>query len=106
MIDIDQMWRNYFPDRYVHMVKEILKVEAPLSEEWLLKRTAPFFGREKVTSVVQNAYEKAMAGCEGIGIIRRNGFLYLEQDNPIFLERQEVKSEKFVIFASKSWLWV
>ena len=84
MIDIDQMWRNYFPDRYVHMVKEILKVEAPLSEEWLLKRTAPFFGREKVTSVVQNAYEKAMAGCEGIGIIRRNGFLYLEQDNPIF----------------------
>lgn len=83
IVDIDQMWRDYFPDRYMQMVKEILSVEAPLSEEWLLKRTAAFFGREKVTNVVQNAYEKAMAGCERIGIIRRDGFLYLNQDTPV-----------------------
>ncbi|MGM9999137.1 MAG: DUF4011 domain-containing protein [Candidatus Bruticola sp.] len=60
------------------LVKAILDIEAPLSEEWLLKRTVYLFDREKVTSVVQRLYEEKMFGCERIGILRRRGFLYLD----------------------------
>ncbi len=59
-------------------VLEILRYENPLSEEWLLKRIVHFFDHEKVTVAVKEAYEKHMWGCEKLGIIRRNGFLYLQ----------------------------
>lgn len=67
------------------MILRILEVEAPLSEEWLLKRIAWMFGREKVTSVVQREYETRMYGCERNGIIRRNGFLYLKDNHNYML---------------------
>ena len=77
---------------------KILEVEAPLSEEWLLKRVAWMFGREKVTSVVQREYETRMYGCDRNGIIRRNGFLYLKDQNGFMLrvpgeyaEKREIK---------------
>lgn len=78
-------------------VSEILKIEAPLSEEWLLKRISWMFGREKVTSVVQREYETRMYGCSRNGIIRRNGFLYLQDQNDYVLrvpgngEKRDIK---------------
>ncbi len=60
----------------------ILKVEAPLSEEWLLRRISFLFNREKVTNVVREEFDNAMLSCHDNGIIRRDGFLYLA-DNPI-----------------------
>ena len=75
--DIEQLGRRYLPYNFKGMVKEILLIEAPLSEELLLKRTVSYFGREKVTSVVLEQYNSLMRGCQQIGIIRRNGFLYL-----------------------------
>jgi hypothetical protein len=59
-------------------VLEILRRENPLCEEWLLKRIVHFFDKEKVTSVVRETYERQMYGCEKLGILRRNGFLYLQ----------------------------
>lgn len=67
---------NGYP--YMRIVKEILAVEAPLSEEWLLKRTVSWFNAERVSSTVRASYECSMRGCLREGIIRRNGFLYLE----------------------------
>ena len=64
-------------NNFQNFIKQVLQVEAPLSEEWLLKRIPWMFGREKVTSVVQREYESRMYGCSRNGIIRRNGFLYL-----------------------------
>lgn len=63
---------------FLKMLKEVLTVEAPLSEEWLLKRSVALYGREKVTSVVQRMHEKNMNKCLKNGIIRRDGFLWLE----------------------------
>ena len=65
------------------IVKEILEVEAPLSEELLLKRIVWYFDREKVTSAVQRSYEWQMHGHQRYGIIRRNGFLYLDNGKEI-----------------------
>ena len=75
--DIERLARRYLPYNYKGMVKEILLIEAPLSEDLLLRRTVSYFGREKVTSVVLEQYNSLMRGCQQIGIIRRNGFLYL-----------------------------
>ena len=60
------------------IVKRILEVEAPLSEEWLLKRIVYMFDREKVTNVVRNEFDEIMFDCRRLGIIRKNGFLYLQ----------------------------
>ena len=65
------------------MIKEILEVESPLSEELLLKRIVHYFDREKVTNVVQRAYLTLMEGHENYGIIRRDGFLYLSTNKNI-----------------------
>lgn len=44
-----------------------------LSEDLFLKRIVWYFEREKVTNVVQRAYEQQMYGYQRYGIIRRNG---------------------------------
>lgn len=81
--DIDKLSRQFLPRDFKGMVKAILEVEAPLSEDLLLKRIVWYFDREKVTSVVQRAYEQQMYGYESYGIIRRNGFLYLNNAKEI-----------------------
>ena len=70
----DVLSNNRIP--FKQYIKCILETEAPLSEEWLLKRIVGIFGRDRVTKVVQRDYESKMWNCEDVGIIRRNGFLY------------------------------
>ena len=60
------------------IVRAILEVEAPVSEEWMLKRLVYLYDREKVTSVVVSGFEQDMRSCRNLGIIRKNGFLYLQ----------------------------
>ena len=76
-------------------IREILDTEAPLSENYLLKRIISIYGREKVTKVVVQDYERRMYRCEQIGIIRRNGFLYLQGKTEIKFrvpgDRREIK---------------
>ncbi len=75
--DIDRLSRQYLPRDFKGFVKAILQVEAPLSEELLLKRIVWYFGKEKVTGAVQKEYEHLMIGYQRYGIVRRSGFLYL-----------------------------
>lgn len=75
--------KTYSASQFQHGLISVLEKEAPLSEEYLLKRISPLFGREKVTSVVQQAYNSLMYGCTSNGILRRNGFLYLLSQNEI-----------------------
>lgn len=81
--DVHKLSKQYLPHDFKGMIKAILEIEAPLSEDLLLKRIAWCFGREKVTSVVQRAYEQQMYGRQRYGIIRRNGFLYLNNGKKI-----------------------
>ena len=76
-------------------IRDIARAEAPLSEEFLLKRIVRAFGREKVTKVVVNEFNTHMKGCEKNGILRRDGFLYMNNMEEIRLrvpgDRREVK---------------
>lgn len=81
--DIHKLSRQRRLNDFKGFVKAILEIEAPLSEEILLKRMVWWFGREKVTNVVQRDYEAEMRGCDSYGIIRRNGFLYLDNGKEI-----------------------
>lgn len=93
--DIEKLSHKYLPGDFKGMVREILEIEAPLSEELLLKRTVQYFGREKVTNVVQKKYEELMSDCENDGIIRRDGFLYLGVDSADKIQfRCEGESER------------
>ncbi len=60
------------------IISEIVETEQPISEEWLLKRIAFLFGREKVTNVVRDEFNYQMRKCQDFGIIRKNGFMYIE----------------------------
>ncbi len=63
----------------VRVTRAILEKEAPLSEEWLLKRIVFLFGgREKVTNVVRSEFDRLMWNSGNQGILRRDGFLYLQ----------------------------
>lgn len=77
MVDVESIEDKY---RYnvFNIVRAVLEVEAPVSEEWLLKRIVHLYDREKVTSVVTTQFRYDMRYCESKGIIRRNGFMYLK----------------------------
>ena len=81
--DIQSLCQQYLPRDFKGMVKAVLEVESPLSEELFLRRIVWLFGREKVTKVVWQDYKQKMYGCQRYGIIRRNGFLYLENGQEI-----------------------
>lgn len=65
----------------MEVIKQIAENEAPISEEWLLKRIVPIFGKTKVTNVVRNDYEALMNNAVSNGLIRRNGFIYIAGNN-------------------------
>lgn len=81
--DINMLSKMHRFGDFREMIRDVLLLEAPLSEELLLKRIAWYFGREKVTSTVKDAYRCQMINCQQYGIIRRNGFLYLNNERPI-----------------------
>ena len=82
-VDFFEVCRRHHYNDFKAIVKEILEVEAPLSEDLFLKRIVWYFDREKVTNVVQRAYEQQMYGYQRYGIIRRNGFLYLDNGKEV-----------------------
>lgn len=81
--DFFEVCQHHHYSDFKVIVKEILELEAPLSEDLFLKRIVWYFDREKVTNVVQRAYEQQMYGYQRYGIIRRNGFLYLDNGKEI-----------------------
>lgn len=85
--DVNKLSRQYLPRDFKGMIKAILETEAPLSEDLLLKRIVWCFGREKVTNVVQHAFEQQMYGYQHYGISRHNGFLYLNNGKEIQFRR-------------------
>ena len=91
--DVEHLANLYFHSDFKKMVKEILKVEAPLSEEWLLKRIVKWYGQDKVIKRVKDRFEWQMDGCWLNGIMRIDNFLYL-MDEPIhFRAPGDVKRE-------------
>ncbi len=61
------------------VTRAIVEVESPVSEEWLLKRIVFLFaGREKVTNIVRREFNRYMWNCARYGIVRKDGFLYMQ----------------------------
>ena len=81
--DVDALIEKYMPGDFKGLIKAILEVEAPLSERLLLGRIVQCFGRKKVTSIVWDEFEEKMRGCRRVGIIRKKGFLYLDNSRNI-----------------------
>lgn len=77
------------------IIKMTVKEEAPLSEEWLLKRIPFLLGREKVTPVVKEEFERCLSKLSSEGIVRRNGFIYLDGEQiPMLRIPKEGEDEK------------
>lgn len=68
-----------FKNDFQGTVRLILEIEAPLSEEYFLRRLAWFWGREKASDYVILEFLGEMKNCtQKHGIIRKEGFMYLE----------------------------
>lgn len=83
------------------VVLAVVRAEAPISEEWLLKRIVFLFGgREKVTNVVRQEFDSQMRNCARLGIVRKNGFLYMQgQEIPMLrvpVENCEPRDIKYI----------
>lgn len=83
------------------VIRAIVELEGPLSEEWLLKRIAFLFGREKVTSIVRDEFNYIMRNCSYYNIIRKNGFLYMQgKEIPMlrvpFDDAKELRDVKYI----------
>ena len=89
--DVMELYKSNYSTQ--SLVKAIMEIEAPISEEYLLKRICFKYGREKVTSVVKQKFASEMYACERNGIIMRNGFLYLSDKNSYVLRVPGVKRD-------------
>ena len=78
---------------FKNAIKEILQTEGPLAEDALLKRIAPFFGGKSISKTVVNEFDIRMVICEKEGIIRRDGFLYLQDQESVKLRVPGVKRD-------------
>ncbi len=78
LADINELNRKY-PDKTQtqRLVRAVLESEAPVSEEWLLRRLCFRYSAQRVSRSMAAQFEKEMSGCERLGIIRRGGFIYL-----------------------------
>lgn len=59
------------------VIRAILEVEAPVSEEWLMRRMLHLFGKDRLSSYVEERFSIALASSELIDAVRKNGYLYL-----------------------------
>lgn len=70
-------------DTYGHnkwnVIQAIVELEAPIAEEWLLKRIVFLFEREKVTNAVRDEFHFIMRNCSNSKITQKNGFLYVQE---------------------------
>ena len=78
------------------VVHAILEIEAPMSEEWLLKRIVNLYDKEKVTKSVMEKFDSDMIFCSKYGIIRRNNFLYLKDKEIPILRVSEDRDVKYI----------
>lgn len=62
----------------LNVIRAIVEPEAPIAEEWVLKRVAFLFDREKVTSVMRDEFDYVMRNCAKYNIVRKDGFLYIK----------------------------
>ena len=62
-------------------IAQIAAVEAPVSEEWLLRRLVSMFGISKVTNVVRDQYNTMTYRLSSYNLVRRNGFIYQAGNN-------------------------
>lgn len=53
------IYSKKFPT-FENSIYDLVKTEAPITEEYLLKKTAPLFGREKITNVVRQYFADNM----------------------------------------------
>ncbi len=78
-------------------IKSILEEEAPMSEEYLLKRICFIYGRKVVNTTVHQQFTMDMRECFKNGIIRRNGFLYLSNQSTFkFRVPGDVREIKYI----------
>ena len=75
-----------------NVIRAIIEKESPISEEWLLRRVAFLFGREKVTSLVRDEFNYLVRGGFGCNVLRSDGFLYLESMPPSMLRVPETNA--------------
>ncbi len=87
---------NYDIKKVIYL---LIKFEAPISEEWLLKRLLFLFKREKITSAVKTKFESYLKDCKENGVLRKDGFLYLSY-KPVSMLRvangDEVREIKYI----------
>ena len=90
--DVQKILDQYGLD-FMGIVKAMLEIESPISEELLLKGIVGYFGRQKVTSPVRKEYERKIRVCDTYGVTRRNGFLYLDGKDVQFRRQDGVGND-------------
>lgn len=60
------------------VIREIVNIESPVSEEWLMRRLSFLWGKDKVTPTVRDLFGYELRNAKAHGIIRDGGFLLAE----------------------------
>jgi hypothetical protein len=63
------------------IIRAILEVEAPVSEEWLMRRILHLYGKDRLSTYVEDRFSLALTSIELIDAVSKNGYLYLSGRN-------------------------
>lgn len=96
ILDTIQIYRQC-KRNFANTVRAILEKEAPLSEDWLLRRMLWHFNLTRVTEKAKSSFDSKLNRCNYYGIIRKNGFLYLEGKDILFRKSEpSIRDIKYI----------
>lgn len=76
MLNLDELTRALGFDKE-KVIQVILEAEFPVHEEWVLRRTLPLFGTDKIKRTVRNEFNSLLDKIAAdYGFMRKNGFVY------------------------------
>lgn len=78
----------------IQLIENIIKVESPISAEWLLKRLLPFYDAERVSKTVRNEFEKELKYLNSNEFYQKNGFLYYRNKGRISFRVPETSEDR------------
>ena len=92
--DLENQLDKFRPYNYKGLIRAIIRIESPISEEKLIRMTLPFFNRKLINERVYQEFEQRLKNCDTYDIIRQNGFVFYGKQKQIkFRKMKEGKRE-------------
>lgn len=95
--DIESLKQKYLPMHFGKIVREIIELEAPINEDYLLKKVLWYFNCNRICDTARRMIGRYIYMCDDVAYRKGNGFIYLNgQSSFPFRKATDLQSRRNV----------